>query len=88
MRAGAPFDWYDRSVYDSLEDWQAIDALCEQYEMYYLLSGGENGQGANQDSLDNGTAWAKEMGDRMLGYHVKDEPPRATFESLSSWYKK
>ena len=86
--AFAPFDWYDRSVYDSLEDWQAIDALCEQYEMYYLLSGGENGQGANQDSLDNGTAWAKEMGDRMLGYHLKDEPPRATFESLSSWYKK
>lgn len=86
--AFAPFDWYDRSVYDSLEDWKEIDELCTKYGMYYLLSGGENGQGADQSSLDNGTAWAKEMGEYMMGYHLKDEPPRATFDSLSAWYKK
>ena len=76
------------SAFDSLDDWREIDALCSKYGLYYVMNPAYWGDGANSVAFENAISWGKEMSDYMLGYHLKDEPSRATFDSLAAWYGK
>ncbi len=82
----APHDNVAERPFSSLEDWLTIDELCQKYGLYYVMNPGHWGDGGNNDAFEKAISWGEEMSDYMLGYHLKDEPPRSTFQSLASWY--
>lgn len=83
-----PFAWYVPETHDDLEDWKEIDRLCQKYGVLYGMESAGNKLGTTEETFENNIAFAKEMSDNLVVYHLFDEPRGSQVEMLAGWVKK
>lgn len=83
-----PFSWYKPETHDDLEDWKEIDRLCQKYNVLYGMESAGDKKGTTEEAFANNIAFAKEMSDNLVVYHIFDEPMGSEVQMLGNWVRR